>query len=105
MLIEALCFIAEEVRDRADRELDDDGMAREELTAAYELLETGAIGEEEFDRRERAFLARLNGKDRRRHGSRPHEASQKVAAKASAQPQPPSPVSVESHAETRGTRP
>jgi hypothetical protein len=66
MLLRGLMFIAEEVRKRADEELNSEDLVHRQMTEAYSLLETGAITEQEFDRREQAFLERLQAIEARK---------------------------------------
>jgi len=68
MLVRGLVFIAEEIRRQAEEQLYDEEPVLAEMKAAYALLEGGAIGEEEFARREESFLARLAAIEARRRG-------------------------------------
>jgi hypothetical protein len=54
-----LLFVFKEIAKTAQGELLDDGPVRQELREAYMLLETGRISEEEFERRERLLVRRL----------------------------------------------
>jgi hypothetical protein len=52
-------WIAKKVHEMAMEELLDEDSAREELKELYTLLETGKIGEEEFEHREEELVERM----------------------------------------------
>jgi hypothetical protein len=54
-----LLFVFEEVAERAEHELYNGDAVRGELTELYRRLEAGALGEEEFGRREAELVERL----------------------------------------------
>ena len=66
MLLGGLMFIAEEIKRQAEAELFSEDGVLAEMKESYALLESGAIGEEEFARREQAFLGRLQAIEARR---------------------------------------
>jgi hypothetical protein len=64
-----LMFVLKEIAARAQEELVDDEALRQNLREAYMLLETGRISEQEFERRERDLVRRLEAIDRMKsHG-------------------------------------
>jgi hypothetical protein len=65
-----LLFVFKELAMRAQEELLDDGAVKQELRETYMLLETGRISEQEFDRRERRLVRRLEEIDRMRSETR-----------------------------------
>jgi hypothetical protein len=65
-----LIFVFNELAKKAREELLDDGAVKHELRETYMLLETGRISEQEFDRRERRLVRRLEEIDRMRAETR-----------------------------------
>lgn len=70
-----LLRVFEEVAERAEEELYDEGAITAELTELYKKLEAGALSEDDFDRREAALVQRLAEIDERKkrrlvHGAR-----------------------------------
>lgn len=65
-----LLFVCKEIAKRAQEELLDDDSVRQELRETYMLLETGRISEQEFDRRERKLVRRLEAIERMRQSKR-----------------------------------
>jgi hypothetical protein len=61
-----LQFLARELLARAEEELYDEDKVHHEMTEAYAALESGAISEEEFDRREQELMDRLETIEARR---------------------------------------
>lgn len=59
MIIDALKFIAGELKRRADEELFSEDAIYRDMTAAYAELESGALSEEAFRTREQALMDRL----------------------------------------------
>jgi Gas vesicle protein G len=57
--LRGLIRVFEEVAERAEKEMYDGDAVMAELTELYRMLESGAIAEEEFDRREAALVERL----------------------------------------------
>jgi hypothetical protein len=64
-----LQFLARELLARAEEELYDADKVHHEMTDAYAALESGAISEEEFDRREQQLMDRLEAIEARRQGA------------------------------------
>ena len=89
MLVSGLMFIAEEVRRQAEAELYSEDGVLAEMKESYALLESGAIGEEEFARREQAFLRRLEAIETRRQETKPRPARQGGRARRGRRPSPP----------------
>lgn len=54
-----LVFVCREIAKNAQEQQLDDEALRQELREAYMLLETGRINQEEFERRERLLVGRL----------------------------------------------
>lgn len=54
-----LLFVFKEIAKTAQEQLLDDEALRQELRESYMLLETGRISEQEFERRERGLIRRL----------------------------------------------
>ena len=65
-----LIFVLNELAKKAREELLDDGSVKHELREIYMLLETGRISEQEFDRRERRLVRRLEEIERMRSETR-----------------------------------
>ena len=59
MIIDALKFIAGELKRRADEELFSEDAIYRDMTAAYAELESGAMSEDEFRAREQSLMDRL----------------------------------------------
>jgi cytochrome c-type biogenesis protein CcmH/NrfG len=55
-----LRFVFEEIRDAADRELNDPHVIRSEILELQRLVDAGLITEEAYDAAEAELLARLN---------------------------------------------
>lgn len=55
----ALLFVFKQIAERAEDDLLDDEIVKKELLELYMLLETGRIGEQEFERREQLLIRRL----------------------------------------------
>lgn len=55
----ALLFVFKQIAERAEDDLLDDESVKKELQELYMLLETGRIGEQEFERREQLLIRRL----------------------------------------------
>jgi hypothetical protein len=65
----ALLFVFKEITKTAQEELLDDEGVRQELREIYMLLETDRISEQEFNRRERMLIRRLEAIESMRQGS------------------------------------
>jgi len=59
MPLNGLLFVFKEIAKRAEDELDDEEGVRAALVELHKSLESGAIGEEEFDSREAELLNSL----------------------------------------------
>lgn len=59
-----LMFVCKEIAQTAQEQRLDDEALRQELREAYMLLETGRINQEEFERRERLLVGRLEAIER-----------------------------------------
>ncbi len=70
MIFSGLQFLARELLARAEEELYDEDKIHHEMTEAYAALDAGGISEEEFDRREKQFMARLEEIQARREGAK-----------------------------------
>jgi hypothetical protein len=55
-----LTFVLAEIRDAADRELNDPQAIRREMLELQQRLDAGLIGEDAYDSAEAELLARLN---------------------------------------------
>ena len=66
-----LLFVCRELAKNAEEALEDDEPVRQELQQLYMRLETGAIGEREFEEREQRLAKRLEAIEQRRR--RNHE--------------------------------
>jgi len=63
-----LLFVFKEIAKTAQEQLLDDEAVKQELRESYMLLETGRISEEEFERRERLLVGRLEAIERMKQG-------------------------------------
>jgi Gas vesicle protein G len=66
MIFSGLQFLARELLARAEEELYDEDKIHHEMTEAYASLDAGGISEEEFDRREKLLMERLETIEARR---------------------------------------
>jgi hypothetical protein len=69
VIFAGLKWLAQEILNQAEEELYDEDKVHGEMSEAYALMESGAISEEEFERREADLVGRLEEIEARRRAA------------------------------------
>jgi hypothetical protein len=73
VIIGGLLFVARAILDKAEGEIYDEEAVHREMRESHALLESKAITEEEFERREERLMERLEAIEERRRSARGDE--------------------------------